>query len=50
MLAIIGIVLLVLWLLGYLAFHLAVGIFHILPVIALILILMHFLRRKRSVI
>jgi hypothetical protein len=50
MLAIIGIALLVLWLMGYLAFHIAVGLFHILPVIALVLILLHLVRRGRAVV
>jgi hypothetical protein len=42
----IGLAIIILWLLGNLAFHLTVGLIHILPIIGLVLILMHFLRRK----
>ncbi len=45
MLAAIGVVILVLWLLGFLAFHITVGFIHLLPVLAIILIIMHFARR-----
>ncbi len=44
MLAVIGAVLIVLWLLGFLAFHITLGFIHILLVIGLILIVMHFIR------
>ena len=44
MLAAIGAVLLVLWLLGFLAFHVTVGFIHILLVIGIIMIIMHFVR------
>ena len=44
MLAAIGAVLLILWLLGFLAFHVTVGFIHILLVIGLIMIIMHFVR------
>jgi hypothetical protein len=45
MLAAIGVVILVLWLLGFLAFHITVGFIHLLPVLAIVLIIMHFARR-----
>jgi hypothetical protein len=42
MLAAIATVLLVLWLLGFLAFHVTFGAIHLLLVIAVILLIMHF--------
>jgi hypothetical protein len=47
MLASIGAVLLILWLLGFLAFHVTAGFIHILLVIGIILIIMHFVRGSR---
>ena len=44
MLAAIGAVLIILWLLGFLAFHVTIGAVHILLVIGLILIVMHLVR------
>lgn len=44
MLAVIGAILIVLWLLGFLAFHVTLGFIHILLVIGLVLIVMHFIR------
>jgi Family of unknown function (DUF5670) len=44
MLAAIGAVLLILWLLGFLAFHVTVGFIHILLVVGIIMIIMHFVR------
>jgi len=44
MLAVIGAVLIVLWLLGFLAFHATLGFIHILLVIGLVLVVMHFIR------
>jgi hypothetical protein len=41
MLAVIGLAIIILWLLGYLAFHLTLGLIHILPIIGLVLISMH---------
>ncbi|MGN6375786.1 MAG: lmo0937 family membrane protein [Sphingomonas sp.] len=38
-------ILVVLWLLGFLAFHVAGGLIHILLIIALIAIIVHFVRR-----
>ena len=43
MLALIGIVLIILWLVGLLA-HVAGGLIHILLVVAVIMIVLHFLR------
>lgn len=45
-LALIGLVLLVLWLLGFIAFHVSSGVIHILLVLAVISIIMHFLRGR----
>jgi len=48
MLAAIGVVLLILWLLGFLAFHVTVGFIHILLVLGIIMIIMHFVRGSRA--
>ena len=47
MLMTIGIVLLVLWTLGFFAFHLTTGAIHVLIVLALIAIVMHLVRGNR---
>ena len=39
------VILLVLWLLGFLAFHVAGGLIHLLFVIAVVSLVVHFLRR-----
>ena len=44
MLGLIALVLIVLWLLGFLAFHVSTGLVHILLVIGLIVLVFHFLR------
>ena len=49
MLALIGLVLIVLWLLGFLAFHVTSGVIHLLLVLALISIIVHFLRGRTVV-
>jgi hypothetical protein len=49
MLAIIGAVLLVAWLLGFLAFHVTVGVIHILLILALVSFLAHFFRGRGAV-
>jgi len=49
MLAIIGAVLVVLWLLGFLAFHVSSALIHIVLVVALILIVLHFVRGRSSI-
>ena len=41
-------VLLVLWLLGFLAFHVAGGLIHILLVLAVISLVVHFLRGRNA--
>jgi hypothetical protein len=43
----IAIVLLVLWLLGFFAFHIAGGLIHILVVVGIIMLILHFVRRPR---
>ena len=45
-LALIGLVLLVMWLLGFVAFHVTSGVIHVLLVLALISIFVHFLRGR----
>src|SRR5208282_2037623 len=44
MLGLIAVVLIVLWLLGFLAFHISSGLIHILLVVGLIMLVFHFLR------
>ena len=48
MLAIIAAVLVVLWLAGFLVFHIAGGLIHILIVIAVIMVILHFVTGRRS--
>ena len=43
-----GVILLVIWALCFLAFHVTVGLIHILIVIAVIAIIMHFIRGSRT--
>jgi Family of unknown function (DUF5670) len=50
MLAAIAGVLLVLWLLGFLAFHVTAGAIHILLVLALIFVAMHFFRGRGATV
>jgi hypothetical protein len=49
MLAIVAVVLVVPWLLGFAAFHVTSGFIHILLIIALISLVMHFFRGRSSV-
>ncbi len=44
MLGLIALVLIVLWLLGFLAFHVSTALIHVLLVIGLILLILHFVR------
>jgi hypothetical protein len=44
MLGIIAAVLIVLWLLGFFAFHVTTGLIHIVLVVGLILLVLHFVR------
>lgn len=50
MLATIGAVLLVLWLLGFLAFHVTTGAIHILLLLAVIFVVMHLLRGRSATV
>lgn len=49
MFGIIAIILVVLWLLGFLAFHVAGGLIHILLVLAVIMIVVHFVTGRKAV-
>lgn len=49
MLLTIGIVLFVLWLLGFFAFHVGSGLIHALLVIALIVVIFHFVSGRKSI-
>jgi len=49
MLGIIAAVLVVMWLLGFFAFHVAGGLIHILLVIAVIMIVLHFVTGRRAI-
>ena len=49
MLAMLGVVFLVIWLLGLTAFHVAGGFIHILLILAVISIVMHFVRGRSAV-
>lgn len=46
MLATIAVILLVAWLLGFLAFNVAGGLIHILLVVAVVALIMHFVRGR----
>lgn len=48
MLLTIAIVLVVLWLLGFLAFHVTSGLIHIILVVALIMFILHFVRGRSA--
>jgi len=50
MFAILGLVLLVLWVGGFLVFHVAGGLIHLLLVIAVVMIVLHFIRGRSSTI
>lgn len=43
------VIFLVLWLLGFVAFHVASGLIHILLIVAIIALILHFVRRSRAV-
>ncbi len=49
MFVIIGVILLVAWLLGLTAFHVAGGLIHILLILAVISVIMHFVRGRGAV-
>jgi hypothetical protein len=48
MLGIIAAVLIVLWLLGFLAFHVSSGLIHIVLVIGIVMLLLHFFRGRSA--
>jgi hypothetical protein len=50
MLGLIAAVLIVLWLLGFLAFHISTGMIHILLVIGIIMLILHFLRGRSATV
>lgn len=50
MFAILGLVLLVAWVAGFLVFHVAGGLIHLLLVIAVIMIVLHFIRGRSSTV
>lgn len=49
MLATIAIILIVLWLLGSFAFHVGGGLIHILLIVGIIVLVLHFIRGRRVV-
>lgn len=49
MFGMIAAVLVVLWLLGFLAFHVAGGLIHLLLVLAVIMIVVHFVSGRRTI-
>jgi hypothetical protein len=49
MLAAIAIILLILWLLGFFAFHVGGGLIHLILVIAVIVFIFHFIAGRRAV-
>ena len=48
MLAMLAAILIVLWLLGFMAFHVTTGFIHIVLVVGLVLLVLHFLRGGRA--
>lgn len=50
MFVIIGVVLLIMWLLGFLAFHVAGGLIHLLLILAVISIVVHFIWGRSTVV
>ena len=48
MFGIIAAVLLVLWLLGFFAFHVTTALIHVLLIIAVVMIVLHFARGRRA--
>jgi hypothetical protein len=48
MLGIIAAVLIVLWLLGFLAFHVSTGFIHVLLIIGIVMLLLHFFRGRAT--
>jgi hypothetical protein len=50
MFLILFVVLLVAWILGFVAFHVAGGLIHLLLIIAVISLILHFVRRRHAVV
>jgi Family of unknown function (DUF5670) len=50
MLGLIAAVLIVLWLLGFFAFHVSSGIVHVLLIIGIVMLVLHFLRGRTATI
>jgi Family of unknown function (DUF5670) len=50
MLALIAAVLIVLWLLGFFAFHVSAGVVHVLPIIGIVMLVLHFLRGRAATV
>ncbi|HXJ30531.1 MAG TPA: lmo0937 family membrane protein [Gemmatimonadales bacterium] len=48
MLLLLGVVLVVAWLLGWGAFHVAGGLIHLLLIVAVVFLVMHFVRRRQT--
>jgi hypothetical protein len=48
MLAAIAAILIILWLLGFLAFHVSSGLIHVLLVIGIVVLILHFFRGSRN--
>ena len=48
MLALIAAVLIVLWLLGFFAFHISAGVVHVLLIIGIVMLILHFLRGRAA--
>jgi hypothetical protein len=48
MLGLIAAVLIILWLLGFLAFHVSASLIHLLLIVGIVLLVMHFLRGSSS--
>jgi hypothetical protein len=50
MLALIAAVLIVLWLLGFFAFHVSTGVVHVLLIIGIVMLILHFFRGRAATI
>jgi len=48
MLGLIAVVLIVLWLLGFFAFHVSAGLVHILLIIGIVMLVLHFFRGRAT--
>lgn len=50
MLAILALVLIVLWLLGFFAFHVTTSLIHVVLVVGLIMLVLHFMRGRSATV